>query len=368
MYSGYQCGKWALGRRILCLAALFILAPSAHSLVILQYHHVSTETPAATSISPAGFKAHLEQIERSGYRVVALPEVLQALRQRAPLPDKAVLISFDDGSKSVLTAALPLLKAKRWPFVVFVSTEPVTQQQTNTLSWDDLRALADQGAAIANHGVSHSHMIRRLDGETQAQWRARMEVEILAAEAKIEAETGQSHRAFAYPYGEFSAALVALVEELGFVGFGQHSGAPAPRDIAALPRFPFGGNYVEVEDLALKLRSLALPFDRVVYLGEEGAGLADGVLAPTEGRPIVQYVAENLAQFPDLACYVSRQGAADKLATSATKVSFQAQKVLKPGRTRYNCTAKSGEPGRYYWHSSPFIKPNADGSWAPEPN
>ncbi|WP_390592975.1 polysaccharide deacetylase family protein [Simiduia litorea] len=350
------------------MLALLFMAQSAHSLVILQYHHISDQTPAATSISPAGFEAHLQQIERSGYRVVALPDVLEALRQRTPLPDKAVLITFDDGSKSVLTSALPLLQARGWPFVVFVSTDPVTQQQANTLSWDDLRALADKGAAIANHGVSHSHMIRRLDGETEAQWQTRMQREILAAEATIKLEIGQSHRAFAYPYGEFSAPLLALVEALGFVGFGQHSGAPAARDIAALPRFPFGGQYVEVDDLALKMRSLPLPISAVHYLSEDGTVLHDGVLAVAESRPIVQYVAEDLAQLPDLTCYVSRQGAAEKLTISATKINFQAQKTLKPGRTRYNCTAKSPEPGRYYWHSSPFIKPNADASWAPEPN
>ena len=367
LYSGYQQRKCRFKRIIFLLVAVLMMPHGAQALVILQYHHVSTEMPAATSISPEQFAAHMQRVAQSGYRVVSLPEVLKALRENTSLPDKAVLITFDDGSQSLMASALPVLKKYKWPFVVFISTEPVSQRQKATLSWDELRELAAHGAAIANHSVSHSHMIRLLPGETRSQWRQRMRREIVDAEAKIEMELGQSHRAFAYPYGEFSAPLVALVSELGFVGFGQHSGAPTQRDIATLPRFPFGGVYVALDDFALKLQSLPLPFGRIRMLNQRGEVLQDGVLSNTDAIPIVQFEGLNPEHIDDLACYVSRQGVADKLVDAANLVRFQAKNPLLPGRTRYNCTVVSNEPGRFYWHSSPFIKANSDGSWAPEP-
>ena len=66
---------------------------------------------------------HLQLIEDSGYQVVGLDEVASLLRQQKPLPDRALLMTFDDAYDSIYREAFPLLKKKEWPFTVFVATQ-----------------------------------------------------------------------------------------------------------------------------------------------------------------------------------------------------------------------------------------------------
>ena len=114
--------------------------------VILQYHHVSAETPAVTSISPEKFKAHIETIITQGYQVMPLTTIVDGLRKGENLPDKAVAITFDDAYKNIFTHAFPILKKYRLPFTVFVATDYIAEPSTQFLSWDELREMSINGA------------------------------------------------------------------------------------------------------------------------------------------------------------------------------------------------------------------------------
>ena len=339
----------------------------AQGLVILQYHHISEQTPAATSISPARFESHLELIASSGYQVLDLETVAALVRDGEAFPDKAVLITFDDSYDSIYTEARPRLQARGWPFVVFANTEPVDLGLAGFLSWQQLAELIAAGAAIANHGVTHPHMIRHEPGETQAAWRQRMRDEILGAEQRIEAKLGQSHRVFAYPYGEFNGELEALLRELDFIAMGQHSGGASAFDPQALPRFPFGGDYGGDEDFALKLRALPMPITRLQLKRETGERLVDGILPLEVKRPILELELADSRLLERMQCYVSLQGRAEKHLLGQQRLEFQAPAPLKVGRSRYNCTSPGAEPGRFHWISVPFIRRHPDGSWAEEP-
>lgn len=352
--------------KILVLLALLLTAGRVQALVVLQYHHVSTSTPAATSVSPARFAEHMAAVKQSGYQVLSLAEVAGALRAGGALPDKAVLITFDDAYDSIYHQALPVLKSYGWPFVVFVSSAPVDQKVRDMMNWDQLRALAAAGAAIANHTHSHVHMVRTLAGESQAQWRARLRTELLTAEARIEAETGQRHRALAYPYGEYSAPVLALVAELGFIGFGQQSGGVRPGEPLTIARFPFGGRYGELADFNLKLRTLPLPYTERRLTDPHGNPLADALLPEPVRQPRLHLHFNDPQLAHRLTCFASGQGKTGLWAAGAD-VTIQAAAPLGAGRSRYNCTATSAEPGRFYWYSEAFIRRSDDGSWPPEP-
>lgn len=348
------------------LLALCLWAPAAQALVILQYHHVSSSTPAATSISPEAFEAQMAHLAASGFAVIGLPELLQHIAKQQPLPDRTALITFDDAYQSIRHTAHPILKRHGWPYVVFVSTEAVDQGVRGMLSWDDLRALAGEGVAIANHTVRHSHLVRSQAGDQQ-QWRAQVLQEIQGAQVRIRAEVGHDFKALAFPYGEFNQALLELLNALGFVGFGQQSGAASLRDLPALPRFPFGGRYVTVSDFAQKLQALPMPLAAVELLDERGQPLEDGVLPVSVRRPQLRLRFSQPELGARTACYVSQQGRAQVTAVDAQTYIFQAESALAAGRSRYNCTAPSAEPGRYHWFSMPFLSRNRDGSWPAEP-
>ncbi len=152
-------GKVLMNYKMLATLAacftLFLSAP-AFSAVILQYHHVSTTTPASTSISPTLFVAHLDYIEQNNYEVWALPKVIGYLKAANDLPDNVVVITFDDAYDSIYEAAYPLLKQKKMPFTVFVATEPAQQKLKSFMTWAQLREISEHGATVANHTHTHA--------------------------------------------------------------------------------------------------------------------------------------------------------------------------------------------------------------------
>jgi peptidoglycan/xylan/chitin deacetylase (PgdA/CDA1 family) len=346
--------------RLIFFSALSLLtAPALHAAVILQYHHISTETPASTSTSPEWFAMHLDYLHEAGFDIVPLTDLVAHLRAGQPLPDKTAAITFDDGYISIYDTAWPMLKEKGWPFTVFVNTEPHDRGRPLFMSWAQLREIRAGGATIANHGVTHPYLLQRQPGHDEAAWKAWVAAEIVDAEERIAEQTGDNVKLFAYPYGEYNEAILKIVDELGFTGFGQHSGPLASfSDPRALPRFPFGGPYGDADDFAAKVNSLPMPLARNP-LGKrlesaDGNPLEDIVLHGPAARPVL------LLKFTDgfdsgrLSCFVSRQGRAE-LSMEDGWIRVQPLKDLGRGRSRYNCTAGSVQAGRFHWYSQPWI-------------
>lgn len=327
---------------------------------ILLYHHVAEDTPASTSVTPEQFAVHMDYISENGYKVVPLEKLLTALKKGKKIRRRSLAITFDDAYPSVLENALPVLKHRKWPFTVFVSTEDIDRNSASYLNWDQLRELEKSRGAIANHGHRHQHMLNREPGETDAEWRDRIKGDIEFAQSRLEAELKKPTRLFSYPYGEFDASLVQLVGELGYLAVGQQSGplGSASNPLAA-PRFPQAIAYADLPRLAEKLNTR--PFNVIA------PALPATVIAPDVERPTLKLQVEaapyRAGQFT---CFVS--GIATARARwqdpAATTVKVTARGELPPGRTHYTCTAPHESiPSLFYWHSHLFMKPMPDGSW-----
>jgi len=335
-------------------------------LVILQYHHIDRSTPASTSTSPEIFYKHLKLIEALNYQVLSLEQVLQYLKSQKMLPDKAVLITFDDGYSSIFTHAYPALKAKDWPFVIFINTQPIDQQFADFMTWRQLRIMSRNGASIANHSVSHPHMLRYQPGEDTASWEVRLFKEVSEAERRIKEETGHHYKVFSYPFGEYNRAIQDLLEKTGYIAMGQHSGAVTAGQTSDIPRFPMGGRYGETDSFLTKLTSKPLPAYELTIRSETGIPLIDGVLPLTVKNLVLDFTLTNAELAASMKCFVSQQGESTKVVESALEVSFETNHPLPAGRSRFNCTAPADEENRFYWLSVPFVVKNPDGTWAEE--
>ena len=131
-----------------------ITTPNA---AILLYHHVSSSTPASTSISPETFKSHMEYLE-THHTVVPLQDVVSAIQNNTTLPEKAVAITFDDGYANILDNAHPILAEMDFPYTVFINPNEigVGPQQ---LTWEQVVAMHNDGVVFANHTLDHLHML-----------------------------------------------------------------------------------------------------------------------------------------------------------------------------------------------------------------
>lgn len=339
---------------------LGLLPLTASSGVVLLYHHVDTKTPAITSITPDAFLRQLNIIEEEGFQVVSLRDlVTRSLAGKAD--EKLIAITFDDAYISVYNTAAPLLRARNWPYTVFVATGQLASPHRFYMNWDQLKELSEGGATIANHSITHSHLIRRLPEESVAEWQARVLDEISGAEQSL-SEHGFAEQLFAYPYGEYNLWLLEQLARLGFLAFGQHSGAIGQASHPQLlPRFPVFGTTFNEGAFRDKIRSLALPlqFPEIEPL-------------TTAAHPALQVILTDDSDPTRLTCY-GPGGLMQNTYLDPRTVSVRSVEPLPTGRSRYNCTLPSslsdatGRGPRFHWFSQLWIRKQADGSWYPEP-
>jgi hypothetical protein len=167
-------------------------------------------------------------------------------------------------------------------------------------------------------------------------------------QAELGADVNESPRLFAYAYGEYDTALAALVRQMRYIPFGQHSGAVARLDgpaADALPRFAMAERYAGREEFAQKVATRALPVARVTPSDPRRFGSDPPTLEVT-------LAAEGWRD--RVSCYYDSQRLGVKW-LDATRFTTRAARPLETGRNRYNCTARDAQ-GHWYWLSQPFLK------------
>ena len=332
--------------------------PAAGHGVILAYHHVATDTPPSTSVTPATFAAHLDYLAEHQFHVWPLSKLLYHLDAGKPVPEDTVALTFDDAYASVFTEVLPRMKARGWPFTIFVSTDYIDKEFNGYMTWDQLREAARHGAELGNHSRAHPHLVRRGAEESGEAWRERIRAQIVTAQQRLAAETPAPVKIFAYPYGEYTRAVTEVVGDLGFYGVGQQSGAVgSAADLRAVPRFPMATGFAGLETFATKLNSRPLP---VTVLAPE-----EPFLGGAPGRPALRLqLGEGPFRLDQLACYASGQGRMDMTWVDRKRRVVEVtpkQPLVGGGRYKYNCTAPGDDV--YYWYSHLWMKRNKDGSW-----
>src|SRR3546814_10430794 len=94
-----------------------------------MYHRFGEHKAAATNITLQQFAAHIAELTSGRYSVLPLPEIVAALREGRPLPDRTVAITIDDAYLSVYREAWPMLKAAGLPFTLFAATDPLRSEE-----------------------------------------------------------------------------------------------------------------------------------------------------------------------------------------------------------------------------------------------
>lgn len=327
---------------------------TAQHAVITIYHHVSDSTPRSTSLTAQELRTQLEYLRDNDFAVWPLDRVIEALKNQEPMPDKVAALTFDDAYESIYTTGWPMLKEFGYPMTLFVSTQPVDDEQSGYLTWPQISKMADEGVIIANHMVYHPHMVDAQPGESEAGRLQRLREELLTAESRIEEQTGQSHKILAYPYGEYDLEILDMIESLGFTALAQNSGAVGYHsDFRALPRYPLAASFADIESASTKLNSLAFEVRHI-----------DPVSPMTDSRrPAVTMQLAGDFNVSQLGCYANGQPMElEWLDREAVHFRIQPAEGQEFAMRRFNyiCTAPKRGTNRYYWFSKFWTRSTPD--------
>ena len=317
------------------------------SAVVLMYHRFGENKYPSTNIKIAQFKAQLDVLKNEGFTVVPITDLIAALTKGQSLPSKAVVITIDDAYRSVYEIAYPLFRQYGFPFTVFVATEPVDKGLQAYMSWEQMREMERNNAHFANHGASHSSAIKNKQGESDKERIKRIESDIDQGWSRLAAELNPVPGIFAYTYGEYDSSIALLLEQKGYICFGQHSGAIGINsDRRALPRFPIAEAFADIREFRVKLNSLPMPVMKV---------LPWDPVTSNDQPEISVTLGKTNARLGQLACYVSGQGRVPvRWIEDGKRFSVGPESPLTVGRQRVNCTVARND-GRYLWFSHPWF-------------
>lgn len=227
--------------------------------MVLCYHAVSETWSAKLSIHPDLLREQLRDLKKRGYRGVTFGELASGRAQ-----GKVVAVTFDDGYRSVIELARPILAAEGFPGTLFVPTDwigterpmswPGIDQWMGTehehelipMDWDEVRALRDAGWEIGSHTNSHPKLsLVESDEELTG--------ELVDSRRRCAEELG-SCATIAYPYGDYDQRVVAAAADAGYDAAATlPDDSPAPRPLA----WPRIGIYVGDDMRAFRIKTSA---------------------------------------------------------------------------------------------------------------
>lgn len=210
---------------------------AACHLPVLMYHHFDEECPDGTVVTPQRFREQMTALRDAGFHTVTIAQVVDYVETGAPLPDKPVLITMDDGYSSNLTIAAPILEELGMCATVFVIGvyEGETRNPNNgwqiylprfsyqeALPWVEKGVLDLQSHTFNMHlliadGFSDRDGMLRMPGESEEDYRIALLADDTQARQRREEDgltTGLN--ALAFPFGYYDMELDRVLQEAGY--------------------------------------------------------------------------------------------------------------------------------------------------------
>lgn len=182
---------------------------------ILMYHYVSVPPSDADiyridlSIAPEAFQQQMQWLKDNGYTAISLYDLVYALTIGwPPLPEKPIILTFDDGYEDNYQNAYPILVENGLSGTFFILTDVTDRRQPGYMTWDMLKEMSENGMDIEVHGREHIEYSGR-----DYDW---LVYHLLGPQQTIEANLGYIPRFIAYPSGRYDAFTIEVGHELGY--------------------------------------------------------------------------------------------------------------------------------------------------------
>ncbi len=202
---------------------------------VLMYHHIAEEGDGGVTISADCFEEQIAALHEAGYTAVSLDDLYAYVEEGRDLPEKPILITFDDGYESNYQIAFPILEEYGMEAVIFtigVSVGKDTYKDTGVaitphFSYEEAREMAESGVISIQSHTYDMHQSAQLDaapartsavpleGESEEDYMAAFLTDMEQSMAEIRAGVGEPVTALAYPNGDYTTLSQALCAKLG---------------------------------------------------------------------------------------------------------------------------------------------------------
>ena len=226
---------------------------------IITYHRISSAITNDMTITPELFRRHMSFLAKNNYTTITMDQWCATVLDGKPLPDKPIIITFDDAWISQYNNAIPILNKFGFKATFYAYTDVIGNK--STMTYKQLRSLIRQGHNVGCHSAAHSNLAKPSKTENEKMYRRRLINETINAKKTLEEHLGYRVIHFCYPYGCYDTEVILQLKKSGFV-----SGVtvnPCPNTIDT-PLFKLGrfviGPWVKEKGLKYKLAMLPLDY------------------------------------------------------------------------------------------------------------
>jgi len=309
--------------------------------ITLMYHRFNENKYPSTNIRNEIFIEHLKEINKLEIEFINVKKFKEVIKNN--IDKNYLLLTVDDAFESFYINAWPILKSKKIPFILFVSTREIGKR--GYMTWKQIKEIEKSNlVTIGNHSHSHEYLI---------DWNNDKIISDLKTSIKIfKNELGYSPKIFSYPFGEYSNNLKKIVSDLNFkFAFGQHSGVIDPtKDFLELPRFPINEKYGELKRFRSILSTLPFPYESITP--------EDRYLEINENPPEIKIkFFKDLINIKNINCY-SNEGniwrKSDIKFLNENELLILLKDKFKSERGRINCSLWV-ESGKWRWLGIQYV-------------
>lgn len=207
---------------------------------ILVYHRFGPTATDRMTTPTEVFKSHLHYLSDHGYTVIPLRQLVDHLvRQGPPPPARAVVITVDDGHRSVYTDLFPLARKHRLPVALFIYPSAISNA-AYALTWEQLREMRDSGLFdIQSHTYWHPDFRKEKRRLSAAGYEALVTMQLTQSRRKLINELGGEVDLLAWPFGIHDPWLMQKARETGYLAAFtiEPRAVTTGENLMALPRF-----------------------------------------------------------------------------------------------------------------------------------
>ena len=212
----------------------YLRGPGEITIPILLYHHIGISPTEDTVyyVSPDAFERQMNLLYQWGYKTISVELLARAINEGAELPPRPIILTFDDGSETIYTTALPIMQKYGFTGTAYIIYNYMWLP--NYMDTDQVRALHAAGWEIGSHGLSHSGLTER--PKRQAD-------EIVESRRKLRSQLDVSILSFSYPFGAYNKDSLYYVHYAGYIaamGLGEET-VQSDKNLFYLYRQPVKG-------------------------------------------------------------------------------------------------------------------------------
>lgn len=216
---------------VIAVSLIAIFGMDTHKpkgVVVLMYHDFGYSGNPAI-INAEVFDDQMRALSENDFNVISIEQYVDYMEGKIDLPEKSVLITFDDGYSDFYEIAYPILQQYHFPatnFVIVKASDQPNPDHLPHMTWDQMREMKANGMSFYSHTYDSHKMLdvennkkpmlaNHKEGESSEQYRERVREDLQTAHELLVKELGEQANILAFPYGAFSDELLEVMKEIG---------------------------------------------------------------------------------------------------------------------------------------------------------